>query len=178
MNYSVDMVWNAFHEPLERFIRKRVSDEQIAADLLQDVYIKVHTHIDMLRQEDRLQSWIYQIARNTIYDHYRSHKPALIVSETLAAPETIETNDDFTPRLAHMVFSMIDYLPEEYQVALRLTELEGITQQELAQQLGLSLSGAKSRVQRGRKLLRTAVLTCCQLEFDRRGKVIDYCPRR
>jgi RNA polymerase sigma-70 factor (ECF subfamily) len=71
---------------------------------------------------------------------------------------------------------MIEELPDEYQVALRLTELEGLTQQELAARTGLSLSGAKSRVQRGRKMLREMLLACCHFEFDRHGKVIDYYP--
>lgn len=177
MNYSVEMVWNTFNAPLERYIRKRVSDEHIAADLLQDVYVKIHTHIDMLRDDERLQAWVYQIARNTIYDHYRTQKPNAEMSDTLAAPDTVEITDDTAARLAASLHSMIDCLPEEYQVALRLTELEGITQQELATRLGLSLSGAKSRVQRGRKMLREVLLACCHFEFDRLGKVIDYYPR-
>ncbi len=173
---SVEIIWKTFNTPLERFIRKRVSDEQIAADLLQDVYIKIHTHVDTLHDHDRLESWVYQIARNTVYDFYRTQKSNVEISDILAAPDSIEADDDITERLAESLSSMIDCLPQEYQEALRLTEFEGLTQQELAERMGLSLSGAKSRVQRGRKMLREMLLACCHFEFDRRGKVIDYYP--
>lgn len=176
VNTSVETVWNIFNAPLARFIRKRVSDEDIAADLLHDVYVKIHTHMDTLHDDDRLQAWIYQIARNTIYDHYRRQKPTVEISDSLAASDDAEAGDDVSARLAESLHSMIDCLPEEYRVALRLTELEGISQQELANRMGLSLSGAKSRVQRGRKMLRETLLACCHFEFDRLGKVIDYYP--
>ena len=176
MNYSVETVWNTFNEPLERFIRKRVSDEDIAADLLQDVYVKIHTNIATLRDTDRLQSWLYQIARNTVYDYYRTRKSHVEIPDELTMPEIDNATDDISARLAQGLRSMIEYLPDEYQEALRLTELEGITQQELAARTGLSLSGAKSRVQRGRKMLREMLLACCHFEFDRHGKVIDYSP--
>jgi RNA polymerase sigma-70 factor, ECF subfamily len=173
VNYSVEMVWKTFNEPLERFIRKRVPDEDMAADLLQDVYVKIHTKMDTLRDTDRLQSWIYQIARNTVYDYYRTRKSHLEIPDELAM---LDADDDTSARLAEGLRSMIEELPDEYQVALRLTELEGLTQQELAARTGLSLSGAKSRVQRGRKMLREMLLACCHFEFDRHGKVIDYYP--
>jgi RNA polymerase sigma-70 factor, ECF subfamily len=176
MNLSIETIWNTFNAPLEGFIRKRVADEESAADLLQDVYIKIHTHIDSLHDHERLESWVYQIARNTVYDYYRKQKSTLEINEIMAAPDVVEAEDDISERLAQSLHSMIDCLPEDYQEALRLTELEGMTQQELAERMGLSLSGAKSRVQRGRKLLRETLLACCHFEFDRLGKVIDYYP--
>ena len=72
---------------------------------------------------------------------------------------------------------MIDALPEPYREAIILTELEGLTQKELGERLGISLSGAKSRVQRGREQLKQALVDCCKFEFDRRGRVIDCEPR-
>jgi RNA polymerase sigma-70 factor (ECF subfamily) len=177
MSLSVETVWNTFNTPLERFIRGRVPDEQIASDLLQDVYLKIHTHLDTLRDDERLQSWVYQIARNAVHDYYRSHKPVVELPETIADPDELDSGDDFTARVAAMVREMMVYLPEEYREALILTEFEGLTQKELAERLGLSLPGAKSRVQRGKKLLRELLLTCCHFQFDRLGKVIDYQPR-
>jgi RNA polymerase sigma-70 factor (ECF subfamily) len=48
---------------------------------------------------------------------------------------------------------------------------------ELAKRLGISVSGAKSRVQRGRQQLKEMLLECCEFEFDRRGRVYDCTPR-
>src|SRR5438128_3430700 len=71
MALSTEQTWNALHDPLRIFIRKRVPNDESAEDLLQDVFLKIHMHIDALRDEERLESWVYQIARNLIIDYYR-----------------------------------------------------------------------------------------------------------
>ena len=72
---------------------------------------------------------------------------------------------------------MIEGLPVKHREALKLTEYEGMTQKELAAKLGISISGAKSRVQRARAMLKDALMQCCHFELDRYGTVIDYHPR-
>jgi len=176
MKLSTEEIWNAFHQPLRAFIQNRVSDPEDADDLLQEVFVKLHTRLDTLQDEDRLVPWIYQVARHTIIDYYRARRPALPLPERLLV-ESDEASDDPTTQLARGLRAMIACLPKKYQQALVLTELEGQSQKVLADRLGLSLSGAKSRVQRGRTLLREAFLDCCHFEFDRRGKVVDYVPR-
>ncbi len=178
---AVENVWNSFNTRLERFVRSRVEDTQAADDVLQDVYLKIHRSIDSLHDEERLQAWIYQITRNTIHDYYRSQKALIGITELdddtpLFIQQTEDTDDEITQRLVGSVRAMIDALPEDYRQALLLTEIDGLTQRELAERLGISLSGAKSRVQRGRRLLREMLLACCHFEFDRLGKVIDYYP--
>ena len=69
---------------------------------------------------------------------------------------------------------MIQLLPENYREAVILSELKGLTQKEVAQVQGTSLSGAKSRVQRGRALLKEMLADCCRLEFDHSGRLCDY----
>jgi RNA polymerase sigma-70 factor, ECF subfamily len=177
MAITTEKVWEEFHPGLKQFILKRVSDEQNAEDILQDVFLKIHTRIDTLRDEEKLQSWIYQIARNVIADYYREHKATVALSEALLLPEEPVVDDDVVKDLLPSVRTMVDSLPAEYRQALLLTEYEGLTQRELAERLGLSLSGAKSRVQRAREKLKAMLLDCCHFEFDRLGKVIDYQPK-
>ncbi len=177
MVITTEKVWEEFHPGLKQFILKRVSDEQNAEDILQDVFLKIHTRIDTLRNEEKLQSWIYQIARNVIADYYREHKATVALSEALLLPEEPVVDDDVVKDLLPSVRTMVDSLPDEYRQALLLTEYEGLTQRELAERLGLSLSGAKSRVQRAREKLKAMLLDCCHFEFDRLGKVIDYQPK-
>ncbi|MBE0690503.1 MAG: RNA polymerase sigma factor SigZ [Anaerolineae bacterium] len=173
---SVEAVWDTFNTPLARFIRKRVPDRQAADDLLQDVYIKMHTNLDGLRDNGRLRAWVYQIARNAVYDYYRSLKPAVPLLEDVPQPAADDATDEIAERLSRSVREMVAALPEPYREALILTEFHGLTQKQLAEQLGISVSGAKSRVQRGRKLLREMLFACCHFQFDRLGKVIDYHP--
>ena len=72
---------------------------------------------------------------------------------------------------------MIGELPEKYRDALLLTDIKGLTQKELSEKLDISVSGAKSRVQRGREQLRENLLKCCHLEFNGTGKIVEYRPK-
>lgn len=176
MIITTEKVWEEFSAKLKQFILKHVANEANAEDILQDVFLKIHTHIDSLRAEDKLQSWIYQIARNAIYDYYRNQKITTGLPETFHLPEE-PSSTDAERELAPYIKAMVDCLPEVYRQALILTEYQGLTQRELADQLGLSFSGAKSRVQRAREKLKALLLECCHFEFDCRGRIIDYYPR-
>ncbi len=171
---SVEHIWDEFHIPLSRFIRRRVPDDATADDVLQDVYVKINQHLHTLRQDAQLRAWVYQIARNAIIDFYRHQKPQVTLDAVLDLPDTPDETDDLTLRLTHSIQNMLKVLPDDYQQALILTEYEGLSQKELANRLGLSLSGAKSRVQRARKMLRELLLACCHFHFDRYGTVIDF----
>jgi RNA polymerase sigma-70 factor (ECF subfamily) len=169
---TTEKVWEEFNAGLKHFIMKRVPDESSAEDILQDVFLKIHTHIDTLRGSDKLQSWIYQIARNAITDFYRAHKPTPDIPEMPHIPE--DPFDDVVSDLLPYVKELVDSLPPDYRQALILTEYEGLTQRELAEKLRISVSGAKSRVQRAREKVKFMLLRCCHFEFDQLGRIINY----
>ncbi len=175
MNPTLEHIWHEFAERLGQFIRSRVSDPAAAEDIRQDVFVKIQKQLSNLEDPATLEGWIYLIARNTIIDHYRRQKDTVELTEALPAEPNGEDRDveELKAAFRRMIYS----LPEPYRDAIVLTELEGITQQKLAARLGLSLSGAKSRVQRGRSQLRRMLNECCRFEFDRRGRVIDCAPR-
>ena len=75
--------------------------------------------------------------------------------------------------LLKCVAPFVAQLPSPYREAVTLVELEGLTQQAAADVAGISLSGMKSRVQRGRRMLRQQFEDCCALTFDVRGRVVD-----
>jgi RNA polymerase sigma-70 factor (ECF subfamily) len=178
MYTTTERVWETFHVPLKQFIRRRVSDDATAEDLLQDVFLNIHQHMETLRDAKKLESWIYQITRNAIIDYYRSTKStsSLDVPEVMQLPEELPDEDIIT-ELFPCVRTMVTSLPTQDRQALILTEYQGLTQKEFAERLGLSFSGAKSRVQRARAKLKQQLLECCHFELDRRGHVIDYQPR-
>jgi RNA polymerase sigma-70 factor (ECF subfamily) len=173
-----EQAWEAFHTPLHQFIRRRVADEATAEDLLQEVFLKIHQQGAQLRDARRLESWIYQITRNLIIDYYRSHHHHMTTPEDvegLDLPEEIP-DDDIVSELLPCVRAMVLALPDQDRQALILTEYQGLTQKELGERLGLSFSGAKSRVQRAREKLKQELLACCHFELDRRGHILDYYP--
>jgi RNA polymerase sigma-70 factor, ECF subfamily len=127
-----------------------------------------------LRESDKLQGWIYQIARNAITDFYRANKDAPILPEVIYVPE--DPFDDVVSDLLPYVKQLVDNLPYDYRQALILTEYEGLTLRELAEKLAISISGAKSRVQRAREKVKLMLLNCCHFQFDSLGRIIDYEP--
>jgi RNA polymerase sigma-70 factor, ECF subfamily len=174
---STSDIWERFSEELHRFIARRVENPLDADDLLQDTFIKIHTRIDTLQDEERMAGWIYSVARNTINDYYRTRRVQFEISDDLVAGD--EADDDNPEiELAMGLKAMIDDLPDKYRRPLELYELKGMKQSEIALLMGLSLSGAKSRLQRGREQLRQNLLDCCHFEFDRRGRIIDYLPKQ
>lgn len=175
MNATLEHIWHEFAEKLGQFIRSRVSDPATAQDILQDVFVKIQKRLGQLQDPAKLEGWIYLIARNAIIDHYRTRKETVEVPDTL--PAEPDSDDGEVEELKAAFRRMIYSLPEPYREAVVLTEFDGLTQQALADRLGISLSGAKSRVQRGRAQLKEMLDECCTFEFDRRGKVIDCTPR-
>ena len=174
MNFNTKIIWQRFSDGLKLFILKRVKDEHDAEDILQDVFAKIHGNLPSLKGQEKVGAWVYQIARNTIIDYYRRRYRTVDISEI---PEIIseEAPDEETgDEVVLCLKPMIDDLPERYRQAITLTEYDGLSQMELSEQLGISISGAKSRVQRARSRLKDSLLQCCHFEFDRRGQIIDY----
>ncbi len=174
MDPTAESIYNEFHAKLRSFTLRQVSDPSLADDILQDVYLKIHAHIGDLRDTDRLESWIFQVTRNAITDHFRRTRPQDPLPESLPAP--VDEEPDHATELAASIGDMLGCLPPKYRQALELTDLQGLSQAQLAERLGISLSGAKSRVQRARAMLKDAFLDCCHFEFDRYGRVIDSTP--
>lgn len=172
MNTS-EKIWQQYHLRLRAFIKSRISDDAAVDDTLQNVFLKMHTGVPSLKDETRLQSWLYQITRNAIIDYYRCQKPTVDISEYLAHPEP-DAGEKVTQELSQCLQPMIQMLPEKYREAVILSELKGLTQREVARIQGTSLSGAKSRVQRGRALLKEMLVDCCRFEFDHGGRLCDY----
>lgn len=172
----LESLWSEFARPLRAFLHSRVRNAADAEDLLQEVFLKVHQRIADLRDSARLEGWLYQIARNAATDYYRRQRPSAPLPEDLVAmSDPLSPNDaiDLRPAIRRMLAA----LPEKYREALVRTEFRGENQRDAAAALGVSQTALKSRVRRGRMLLREMLDDCCRFEFDRRGKVIDATPR-
>jgi RNA polymerase sigma-70 factor (ECF subfamily) len=176
-------VWHDFQRPLLAFIVRRVPDRDRAEDILQDVMLRIHRHASELEDSTAVAAWIHQIARNTIADHYRSaavrrELPSGVEFDDQARPAPDAPAGQLRSELAACLGPLVERLAPAYGDAIRLTELEGVTQAEAATRLGLSVSGMKSRVQRARGQLKELLVGCCEIELDRRGGVTSYEPRR
>ncbi|MEO5863951.1 MAG: RNA polymerase sigma factor SigZ [Nitrospiraceae bacterium] len=178
-------IWNEVQRGLRAFIAKRVADQASVEDMSQEVFMRMQRGLGDLKDQSRLLPWIYQIARHAIIDYYRARdrqpdRPVGLASdlETLypaSLPvESAERSGQLRMELAGCLRPMIERLPEGYRQAITLVDLEGLAQHEAAARLGLSVSGMKSRVQRGRHQLRDMLEACCTIELDQRRGVTDY----
>ena len=169
---AVEELWYEFHGALLAFFRKRVRDASSAEDLLMECFLRIQQGIGGLEDATSIRGWIYRIAHNLVIDHYRKQRPDEELDD-MAAPDPEPVNEEAIA-FGSCVMSMISRLPVRYRDAMRLVELEGSSQKQVAETLGLSLSGAKSRVQRGRLRLQEMVARCCKVQLDRRGNILAH----
>jgi RNA polymerase sigma-70 factor (ECF subfamily) len=165
--------WQELRSELVRFVRTRVGDEAAADDIVHDVLLRAWRELQGPEPPVHLRGWLYRVTRNAIVDHYRSRRPAEELPEEVESPSRAD-GSPAERELAGCLAPFYDGLPEPYRLALARSEVEGLPQREIARREGLSLSGAKSRVQRARRMLREAILECCRVEIDRRGGVVDF----
>mgnify|MGYP001627798405 CR=1 FL=1 len=169
---EVDGAYRALRKGLLGFLRANVHEPSLAEDLLHEVFVKATRALDQGERPTNLSAWLYRVARNTLIDHYRRERPVVEVPDNLAAGEPFSLPPEQT--LALCLTPFINQLPGKYRDALLATAIEGRSVAEWARESGLSASAAKSRVSRGRAMLREKVLDCCHVEVARTGEVLDY----
>ncbi len=174
-----DAAWRALEARLRPFVARRVREVDVD-DVVQDVFLRMQRGLPSLRDDQRLGPWVYQVARSAIADHGRTRARHPLADadapEPAAVPETPDDRD-VEREVALYAALFVSALPSPYREALTLTELEGRTQKEAADMLGISLSGMKSRVQRGRLKLRALLEDCCHIALDARRRVVGCEPR-
>ncbi|WP_127589541.1 RNA polymerase sigma factor SigZ [Paenibacillus lautus] len=166
-------IWTEYHEPVKRFVMTRIRERADVDDIVQNVFMKVHTHVSDLKDEEKRGSWIFQIARNSIVDHYRKVRTGEELPEQLSVVDEY-TEIDYDQEVIACFQSVLPCLPDKYREALELTEYKGMSQKELSEHLGISYSGAKSRVQRGREMMKELLTGCCHIESDAYGNIVDF----
>lgn len=169
---ELEQIWRDYNASLRGFLLTKVSNPADVDELLQDVMLKTMQSLGSLNHKEKLSPWLFQITRNVIVDHYRSKG---ITDNELPADEL--SNDSsltHSQELSQCIDVFISALPEETADLLRQVDLEGKSQKALAAQLGISYSALKSRVQRGRRELRTLYDNCCHIETNRKGEIVDF----
>lgn len=159
-------IWEQFSEILKRYINSKVKDDAITKDILQEVFIKIHLNTHKIKNQESLKSWIYAIAHNQIMDYFKNQSKQIITTEI------IENNENQSHSAENCLLPLINNLPEKYREALLLSEINGKKQFEVAQILNISLPGAKSRIQRGRKLLQQGFIDCCDYKINSKGFLV------
>jgi RNA polymerase sigma-70 factor, ECF subfamily len=169
-------IWLKFSHPVKDFIRNQTHNSDVTDDILQEVFIKIHQNLHLLRDEERVAGWVFQIARNTVLNYFRTQKKHLENQEfhqRETEGESYFKENNLNEIVGIWLEEFKKDLDSKYQEALQLVDIEGITQVELAHRLGISVSGAKSRVQRGREQLKQKLIDCCPVKTDQYGNIIE-----
>lgn len=165
-------LWQDYASAIQAYLLKRVRDAQLAEELAQQVLLKLFDACCADRSILNLRSWMFQIAHHTMVDHYRHS--ARYADAPIPEWEAVEDRNSIWSEMATCVRPLLGLLPDKYAEPLRLSDLEGMPQLEIAKQLGLGLSATKSRIQRARKLLKEEILKCGVLELDANGRYIGF----
>ena len=165
---TTQQVWQQYSEDLKRFILSKVKDSAIADDILQDTFIKIHTKLHTLKDITKLKSWCFTVARNAILDYFKASNKtfefANFETET-QLEETIHTEKD-------CLRGILQNLPKKYRDPLFLSDIKGLKQAEVAEQLKQTISTTKSQIQRARKLIAQGFMDCCGYVLNEEGKLV------
>lgn len=152
-------VFQQYRDILARYIQSRIKDPLDSEELLSQVMMKIYDHCEKLEGIRNTEAWLITIARNAVTDYFRARQKHQEVPP--GAMVAIEEQPDVIRELEECIPSLIARLPEKYAKPLADYELKGIPQKTLAIQYGMSESGLKSRVQRGRKMLKGLFTEYC-----------------
>jgi RNA polymerase sigma-70 factor, ECF subfamily len=167
--------WVRHEAELRRFLRHRAGTDAEGDDLLQEVFLRALRQPNGLCGIDNPRAWLFHVARNLLIDRLRLAKEQVPLPDDLAAepemaPAPVDSLTQCLPRV------LAELSPQDRE-AITLCDIEGMTQRDYAQRLGLTLPAAKSRVQRARIRLRERMTEVCQVRFDEAGEVSGFVPR-
>ena len=169
---TVAPVFITYQKQLLAFIQKRLKDTDTSKEVLNEVLMKVYDHCEQVPQVRNARAWLFQITRNAVNDYFKRAQrfaPLESVQEPVA-----EWEQELEQQIASCVRPLIQLLPPTYALPLIKSDLEGIPQQQIADELGLGLSAVKSRIQRGREKLKAQFHECCLIEQDTQGRIVDF----
>lgn len=177
-------LWLQFRSHLRSFVARRIADGADVDDTVQWVFLRLHESRHSLKQTDRVHAWLYRTARRAIVDYYRAKArrrevPLGDASDLDPLAEKVgqtSPQEDELLQAAECLAPLIEDLPLPYRDAIVLSDLQGVRLADAAKQAGVSLSGMKSRVQRGRQRLKQMLFECCQIALD--GRIAAACGPR
>ncbi len=159
------------YKPLFLYINKRVHNKLDSEDLTQEVFYKLSkSKTDKIKN---IKSWVYTIAKNAIIDHYRKKKRFTEDVENIEYKEELFEKEAID-ELTNCITPFINQLPADYQDIMRLSELQNISQKEIAAQLNLNYATVRSKVQRGRSKMKDLFSNCCTIIQGGKGGIVSY----
>jgi RNA polymerase sigma-70 factor (ECF subfamily) len=169
MQQTLSITWDSLFSELLHFVQAKVKDRPTAEDIVQEVFIKIHTKAGQVKEADKVTGWIYQITRNAVSDYFRKASKNI-------EPINIDWDSsyhEFNECVAYCLKALMNTLDDKYRIVLQLAEIENKPQYEVAERLNITYSGARSRIQRARKMLKEKLDELYYIKTDSYGNVIS-----
>lgn len=163
-------LWKNYKDAMQAYVLKKTKDPELTKDLTHDILLKIHKSCCSKNEIQNVRSWLFQITYNTMIDHFNIQKK--IKQSKVSNPEPVM--DDIYQELAEFIEPLINLLPEKYGIPLRMSDIEGIKQQDIADKLQQSLTATKSQIQRGRKLLKVEIHSCFHIKESKTAGLFDF----
>lgn len=168
-------IWEELDTKLLFFISRRIKNKEDAEDILQEVYIKLHENISLLKDDQKIVSWIYQITRNTINECYRKcYRLKKVEFEEYHIEMDQEEKDNLNDEVLKNMKQFIEILPEDSKKLIKLYEFEGMSHKEISKKLDIKENTSKSKLKRAKEKLKKQLDECCIFQIDKFGNVLDY----
>lgn len=159
------------YKPLYYYIKKRINNQLDAEDLTQEVFYKLYN--SKSAKVENVKSWLYAIAKNSIIDYYRKKKQFTEDVDDIFIQEEISKKDAVN-ELSHCITPFINQLPEEYISIMKLSEIENLSQKEIAEKYDMNYTTVRSKIQRGRVKLKSLISDCCTVIQGGKGGIVDF----
>lgn len=171
----LEQVWTEYQQALKSFLYSKVSNHADVDDLLQEILLKIYHNLSSVNKAESVKSWLFQVANRTIIDFYRQRAREQRDGELNKEDLWFEQADaNLDQQLAQCVRPFINALPQQQSQLMEAVELNGQSQKQIAEKVGVSYSTLKSRVQKGRLELKKLFEDCCTFQLDKRGNLLDY----
>ncbi len=170
-NCNIFEIWEDYKAALLAYIRKRVQDQDDAKDILQDVLLKSYQYCSKGQTVMHIKAWLYKITQNAIIDYHKKAQSR--------RPISFDIMDDHSEKsllgeASDYIKILLRLLPDDYAKPLYLYDVEGLDQKTIAENLKLSLTNTKTRIQRARLKLKEQFLACCVVGFGENGEMVSF----
>jgi RNA polymerase sigma-70 factor, ECF subfamily len=181
---------NRYGDKIYRVALRIIRNPSDAEDVLQDVFIKLIKKLHTLRGESKFSTWLYRVVVNASFMHLRTEKKYknevsldnyVFYDEDAALMGRVKAKDWsnrpdevlLSKEVMEIIERAVNELPVLYRVVFHLVDVEGHSNEETAELLGLSLPAVKSRLHRARLFLRDK-LSDYFFEFEKEKKMSDF----
>ena len=159
-------VYQTYGDRLYFFILKKVKDKEVANDILQNSFVKIHTNLPKLKDETKVRAWTFQIARNELANYYGKENQYVDQKDS-----SIESNEAYVKDCC-CFDRFLEQLAPSYRDVIEQVYIKGMTQEQAAIALGLSLANVKARIRKSKALLKEQFMSCCNYTLNAKGKLV------